>query len=148
MGITKQARDRVIELIDEVLRGEMRKGETTIKRTTDLVIGEMKKRGGREAFGAATMKRSELEVLVKARLQRPLDFPPIENIVARAFTEYLERHGSEPELQGLLSKDEREAHLFRAIGEYLERHGFKSLADALQQEGATVGPAQQSKREH
>jgi hypothetical protein len=149
MSVAKQARARVIELIDEVLKGERRRGVTTINRVADLVTSEMKRLGGRKAFGAASaMKRSALEALVKERLQQPLDFPPVENIVRRAFTEYIERHGSEPELQGLLSKDEREAHLFRAIGEYLERQGFKSLADALQQEGATVGPKEQSKRKH
>jgi hypothetical protein len=141
--------DRLNDLIDEVLEGEFRRGETTVKRVTDLVICEMKKRGGLEAFGAATMKRGDLESLIEARLQAPLsaeDFATIEGHVDLAVAEYLDHHGSE--LQAPLSEEDIDAHRSRAIAEYLNRHGFESLADALQQERATVSPAEQSKREH
>jgi hypothetical protein len=141
--------DRLNDLIDEVLQGEFRRGETTVERVTDLVICEMKKRGGLEAFGAATVKRGELESLIEARFQAPMsaeDFAIIEGHLGLAVAEYLERHGAE--LQAPLSEEEAEAHRSLAIAEYLDRHGFKSLNDALMQERATVKPAEQSKSAH
>jgi hypothetical protein len=141
---------RLNDLVDEVLKAESRRGETTtVERVTDLTIREMKKRGGLEAFGAVAMKRGDLESLIEARFQAPMsaeDFAIIEGHVALAVAEYLEHHG--PELQASLSEENIDAHRSRAIAEYLRRHGFESLADALQQERATVRPAEQSKRVH